>query len=61
MEEHAESLRRRIALYRRYLAEGLDADLARIYLGELADADAELSEIARYCGAYPCDGEAPRA
>jgi hypothetical protein len=47
MEERADTLRRRIALYRRYLAEGVDADLARTYLSELAEAEAELWEIAR--------------
>jgi hypothetical protein len=45
MEERADTLRRRIALYRRYLAEGIDADLAQTYLRELAEAEAELSEI----------------
>lgn len=36
-------LRRRIALYRRYLSEGVDAELARIYLHEIAVAEAELA------------------
>jgi hypothetical protein len=45
MEERADTLRRRIALYRRYLAEGIDADLAQTYLRELAEAEAELSGI----------------
>jgi hypothetical protein len=47
MKERVEGLRRRIVLYRRYLAEGVDADLAQTYLRELANAEAELSEIAR--------------
>jgi len=46
MEERADALRRRIALYRRYLAEGVDADLAQTYLRDLSEAEAELSEIA---------------
>ena len=45
MEERAEILRRRIALYRRYLAEGVDAGLARQYLSDIADAEAELVDI----------------
>jgi hypothetical protein len=47
MEQRAETLRRRIALYRRYLAEGVDADLARQYLDHLAMDEAELAGIER--------------
>ncbi len=45
MSERAEILRRRIALYRRYLAEGVDAELARQYLRDIAHMEAELAEI----------------
>jgi hypothetical protein len=45
MEERADTLHRRISFYRRYLAEGVDADLARIYLRKLASAEALLLEI----------------
>ena len=40
-----ETLRRRIALYRRYLSEGIDVDLACQYLDEIKAAEAELAEI----------------
>jgi hypothetical protein len=45
MENRAELLRRRIALYRRYLREGVDAALAETYLREIRDAEAELGEL----------------
>lgn len=45
MPERAQILHRRIALYRRYLSEGVDADLARQYLNEISVAEAELAEI----------------
>jgi hypothetical protein len=41
----AELLRRHIALYRQYLAEGVEADLAGCYLREIVAAGAELAEI----------------
>jgi hypothetical protein len=40
-----ELLRHKIALYRRYMAEGVDGDLAQVYLGEILNAEAELAEI----------------
>jgi hypothetical protein len=43
--ERAQHLRRRIDLYRRYLLEGVDAELAQTYLREIADAEAALAEI----------------
>jgi len=46
MEKRDEAIRR-IALYRRYLSQGVDAELARIYLNEIADAQAALAEIER--------------
>ena len=49
-DQRSEILRRRIALYRRYLAEGVDAELARHYLHEIRDATAELAEIERDSG-----------
>ena len=45
MNERAEILRRQVALYRRYLSEGIDAELARYYLHELVEAEAELAGI----------------
>ncbi len=45
MKEQVEILRRRIALYRRYLAEGVDADLAKEYLAAILAAEAELARI----------------
>ena len=45
MEERADMLRRRIALYRRYLREGVDAALAGQYLRQLQADEAELAAI----------------
>jgi hypothetical protein len=45
MDERAEMLRRRIALYRRHLAEGVDAELAWHYLSEIANAESQLAEM----------------
>jgi len=40
--ERRQELRRQLALYRRYLAEGVDIDLARVYLAEINRAELEL-------------------
>ena len=45
MEKRAETLRRRLALCRRYLAEGVDTEFARKYLSEIASAEAELARL----------------
>ncbi len=45
MDERSELLRHRIELYRRYLREGVDANLAAQYLREIGAAEAELAEI----------------
>lgn len=45
MEDRAETLRRRIALYRRYLEEGVSADLASQYLRQIMAAKLELEGI----------------
>jgi hypothetical protein len=45
MIDRADALRRLIALYRRYMAEGADTDLAWQYLHEIATAEAELGCI----------------
>jgi hypothetical protein len=45
MKEQAEILRRSIALYRRYLADGVDADLAKEYLAAIVATEAELARI----------------
>jgi hypothetical protein len=47
MEIQADALRRRIALYRRYLSEGVDAALAEIYLREIKEAQQALAELSR--------------
>ncbi len=47
MEDRAENLRRRITIYRRYLAEGVDSDLASQYLREILAAEKELERITR--------------
>jgi hypothetical protein len=44
-EERAELLRRRIALYRRYLREGVNGGFAIEYLRQIAEDEAELSHI----------------
>jgi hypothetical protein len=47
MDETIELLRRRIALYRRYLREGVEAELAADYLRTIAADEAALAELAR--------------
>jgi hypothetical protein len=44
-QDRAELLRRRIALYRRYLREGVEGALALEYLRQIAEAEAELNRI----------------
>lgn len=41
----ADVLRRRIALYRNYLREGVSANLAKQYLKEIAAAEAALAKL----------------
>jgi len=43
--QRSESLRRKIDLYRKYLAEGVDDTLGRRYLREIAAAEAELRAL----------------
>ena len=45
MEDRAETLRRRIALFRRYLEEGADCELAGHYLREIMMAGRELERL----------------
>jgi hypothetical protein len=45
MEDRAEILHRRIAVYRRYLQEGVDPKRAKVYLVKLGDAELELAEL----------------
>jgi hypothetical protein len=45
MEALAHKLRSRIALYRRYLRDGLDGDLGAVYLEEIGKAEAELARL----------------
>ena len=47
MSDTPAMLRQRIALYRRYLAEGVTADVARHYLESIAQAEAKLAEMRR--------------
>ena len=44
-QNRADTLRRRIELYRRLLSKGVNADLARVYLFEIAEAELELAEL----------------
>jgi hypothetical protein len=44
MEDRAETLRRRIAYYRRRLAEGVESDWARRFLYEIITDEAELAQ-----------------
>lgn len=45
MDDRAEFLRRSIAGYRRRLAKGVPSETARVYLAEIAKAEAELSKM----------------
>lgn len=45
MDDRAETLRRRIEFYRRRLREGVEAEVSKIYLFEIADAQLELAEL----------------
>jgi hypothetical protein len=47
MDNRAEGLRRRLATFRRRLAEGVPSDMARAFLAEIATLEAELAEIER--------------
>jgi len=44
-DDRAELLRRRIALYRSYLREGVEGALALYYLRQIAKDEAELNRI----------------
>ena len=46
-QNRAQTLRRRIELYRSLLSKGVGADLARVYLFEIAEAELELAELER--------------
>jgi hypothetical protein len=52
MDERAAQLRRRIGLHRRYLADGIDAEIARHYLCGLAEDEAELAEVEKNTEIY---------
>lgn len=41
----AQKVRRKLALYREYLANGAESELARIYLREITRLEAELSQL----------------
>jgi len=43
--DRADALRRRIALYRSYLRDGVSASLAREYLKEIAAAEVALAKL----------------
>jgi hypothetical protein len=47
MEEKIHRLRREIAHYRRMLAEGMDAELARMFLDRIGQLTALLAELER--------------
>jgi len=59
MTDSAATLRRRVALYRKYLSEGVDADLARTYLAEIAKDEALLAEIEGGTSASPKPDDSP--
>lgn len=44
--DHIELLKARITLYRRYLSEGVDGDMARAYLWLIRKDETELAAIA---------------
>ena len=46
-QNRADTLRRRIELYRKLLSKGVGADLARVYLFEIGEAELELAELQR--------------
>jgi hypothetical protein len=46
-ETWAETLRRRIAFYRRCLERGVTADLARVYLFEIGEAELDIAEMSK--------------
>jgi hypothetical protein len=48
MEDDADTIRRRMALYRRYLAEGVSEALAVIYTRYIVIAEAELADLERH-------------
>jgi hypothetical protein len=60
-ETRAETLRRRIAFYRRCLERGVNADLVRVYLFEIGEAELELAELpnAPELGKLTCARYAP--
>jgi hypothetical protein len=43
--ETPDMLRHRIAIYRRYLSEGVDGELARSYLNEIMKAEVALRDL----------------
>jgi hypothetical protein len=45
MGERPDMLRRRTALYRRYLRDGVDATLALEYVAQIRDDESELAAI----------------
>jgi hypothetical protein len=51
MDDRAHALRRRIAVYRRYLAEGMDEALAAEYHCQIAEDQAELERLELSCRA----------
>lgn len=68
-QNRAETLRRRIELYRRLLSKGVDAGLARVYFFEIGEAELELAEMPmpepepgklRTCGHCATAPEIPR-
>jgi hypothetical protein len=56
MDESRETLRRKAALYRHYLAQGVTADLAHIYLEEIASIERTLAQLDRVATAPTSKG-----
>ncbi|GEM_PF-6823972 len=46
-EQQAQTIRRRLALYRRFLSEGVNAETARQYLIEIKRLEVELAALER--------------
>ena len=60
-EDRAELLGRRIALYRRYLREGVEGALALEYLRQIAEDEAELNRIDPRDDAHAASDDLPMA
>jgi hypothetical protein len=60
MNESSEAIRRKLALYRGYLADGVDENLARVYLKEIEKAELLLRDSV-YASSHSGMGASPGA